>query len=297
MQKKIFSLDEQLDQKTTFGVDESGDPFFFDKKGRLVVGKGKASEILMMGFVSTTSPKEIRRVVKQAMDEVLNDPLLAPSISKRRKDKFFFHAKDDNFTIKRKFIKYIKQMDIKARFIVARKDLLIFSKYHGSNDMVFYDDLVTKLFTNVLYKSKENHIYFSRRGNSSRQKPFEQAIERAILNFKQKHGIALDKNTIKIDVQTPTDEYLLQVVDYLNWIVYRSFTQPSEQSKAYFDYVSDKIRLVWDIYDFENIKDMKNHYNPKLNPFDQNKITPLVLGAGVASVTPRTDDGLSHSKE
>jgi hypothetical protein len=101
---------------------------------------------------------------------VLQDPFVSSSIED--KENFFFHAKNDRVGIKNIFFKHLVKGDFKVRFVVARKIETVFIKWHNSSEGVFYDDLITKLFKNVLYKSKQNVIYFSIRRNKTRQKPW-----------------------------------------------------------------------------------------------------------------------------
>jgi hypothetical protein len=43
----------------------------------------------------------------------------------------------------------------------------------------------------------------------------------------------------------------------------------------------DKVRLIWYVYDFKKYDNQgSNFYNPKTNPFEVKKISPLGLGAG-----------------
>jgi hypothetical protein len=275
-----YSQEEIQDIKTCFAVDESGDPTFYNKKGDLIVGQPGCSQILIMGFISTTQPSEIRKLVAQAREEVLSDPLITPFIRGKRTDKFFFHAKEDRAEVKRIFFQYIKKMNFKARFVVARKIESVYINRHNKNEGVFYDDLITKLFKNVLYRSTENVIYFSKRRNKTRQAPLEDAITTAVNLFEKNHGIPVQKENIRVLVQQPTDEPLLQVVDYMNWAVQRAYTVSSSQGgDAYLKYVMDKIKLIWDVYDFDKHDGLGNFYNPKTNPFEVKKISPLGLGA------------------
>ena len=44
--------------KTTFFVDESGDPIFFNKYGKSIVGQEGCSKILLIGFIETRTTCE-----------------------------------------------------------------------------------------------------------------------------------------------------------------------------------------------------------------------------------------------
>jgi len=72
-----------------------------------------------------------------------------------------------------------------------------------------------------------------------------------------------------ICIQTAGHETCLQIIDYMNWAIYRAFTKGEMR---FLNKVKDKISLLIDIYDFD--KYPKSYYN-KNNPFDISKITPL----------------------
>jgi Protein of unknown function (DUF3800) len=273
--KNHFKPEDQEDILTTFAVDESGDPTFYDSKGNLIVGNLGCSPILIMGCIYTTNPKDLRKIVELSKNEVLDDPLIL--IKDYRRKNFAFHAKEDAPEVKKIFFKNLKGADFKAKFVVARKIESTFKVKHKSNETIFYDDMISQLFRNILYKSTFNHIYFSKRGSRLRQDPLQSAIKKSIKLFESKHKLNIKDENTTFQVQVPTDEPLLQIVDYLNWAVYRAFTKRTEAACVYLNFLEDKVKLIWDIYDYQNQVKMQNLYNSKTNPFDHKKITPLGL--------------------
>jgi hypothetical protein len=255
-------------QKHCFFVDESGDPNFFDKKGNFIVGKEGCSKILILGFIKTEDPKKIRKEIFKLHDEIKNDDYLKaiPSILKTN---IHFHAKDDVPEVREKVFKMIKKLDFKAQFVVARKKLDIFTQRHEKNEDKFYNEIVSHLFENNLHQN-DNMIYFSKRGSSTKQYHLETAIKKSISIFEKKHNEKIDTET-KVFIQNPTDEICLQLVDYVLWAVQRAF---AKNESRYFDFISEKISLIWDIYDFENERYGKNIYYEN-NKFVLNKISPL----------------------
>jgi hypothetical protein len=251
-----------------FFVDESGDPTFFNKNGRVISGTNDCSPILIIGFIRTDNPSEIRKAIANLHQEIKEDEYLKsiPSISKTN---LHFHAKDDCPEVREKVFKLIKKLDFKAEFIVARKRLDVFTKRHKKNEDIFYNEIVTKLFEKKLHQ-KNNIIYFSKRGTKTKQQHLSQAIRTAVLNFEEKHNTQVETQT-KIYIQTPSDEPCLQIIDYMNWIIYRAYTK---KEVRYFEFLQEKISFVCDIYDFD--KYPKNFYNRK-NIFDIKKISPLGL--------------------
>ena len=61
----------------------------------------------------------------------------------------------------------------------------------------------------------------------------------------------------------------LQVIDYMNWTVYRAFVK---QEMRYYRFVGNKVSMLLDLYDAP--KYPKNWYSRR-NPFDIEKTSPL----------------------
>lgn len=247
-------------------VDEAGDPTFYNKRSEFIVGKEGCSKILMLGFVEVTEPKAIRYELEKTRDKIKNNPYLKdiPSV---KKTLMHFHATDDCPEVRQEVYKCISGLDFKSQFVVARKKEGIFRKYNCSESK-FYDGLISKLFKNVLHKSENNYIYFSKRGSRLRQEPLENAIEHAKNSFERRFLIKIRSNT-SVYSQVPTGEPCLQVVDYMNWAIHRVFTKGEMR---YYNFVKDKVSFVWDIYDIANYP--KNFYN-RSNGLDVKKISLL----------------------
>lgn len=77
-------MKQPVTDESYFFVDESGDPTFYDSKGKLIVGTEGCSPILILGFVETQKPHEMRRAVLRSQQSIIADPYLAsvPPISK-----------------------------------------------------------------------------------------------------------------------------------------------------------------------------------------------------------------------
>jgi hypothetical protein len=162
-------------------------------------------------------------------------------------------------------------MDIKVYIVVARKIEAIFKNKHNSDPDYFYNSMVMHLFKNQLINdvSWKNIIYFEKRGTKTKQKPLEESIRNAILDFEAKHLCSVDSN-FEVLVQIPSDEPCLQIADYLNWIVQRAFIK---KEMRYYSFLKEKIHLIWDIYDSNKYPD--SFYTQNKNPFDITKISPI----------------------
>lgn len=255
------------DQTNYFFVDESGDPTFYDRQGKLIVGEEGTSIILILGFIITKDPKSIRSALEVLRKQISEDVYLKgiPSLTKSL---IAFHAKDDCPEVREKVYKTIVNLDFTAELFVARKIQNIFNKRHHGNENEFYDDLIRKLFENKLHLAKNNEIYFSVRGSKTRQLPLEQAIKNAINSFEAKWNKKVDSK-INIYPQSPSGEPCLQVVDYVNWAVQRAFIK---KEMRFYSFIEQKIKYLVDIYD--TAKYPKNFYSNK-NKFDINKISSL----------------------
>ena len=257
----------KIESKIHYFVDESWDPTFYNKYGTYIVGSEGCSKILILGLIRTDNPKALRTALAQLKNEIAEDTYLSgvPSITKTLKS---FHAKDDVAEVRQKVYSLLKTLDFKAEFIVARKREDVFIKRHKKTESVFYNDLVSKLFENKLHKHEQNIIYYATRANKQRQKPFDDAIRTAINSFEAKCKQEVNSGVV-IYPQTPSDEPCLQIIDYMNWAVFRAFTRGEDRFLKFMD---TKISYLVDIYDFD--KYPKNFYN-KQNKFDVNKISPV----------------------
>lgn len=256
-----------------FFVDESGDPCFYDRNGNLIVGlEDGSSPILVIGFVETESPEEIRAALAKVRDEIRADPYVRgiPSLEWSLRS---FHAKDDCSEVRERVYRAIPSMEFKAQFMVARKIERVFRNSFHCDETRLYDHLVTQLFRNVLHRATTNRIYFAKRGNRDRQAPLSAAISRATESFRDRHGVEV-KSASHVQSQTPVGEPVLQLIDYMNWAVYRAFVR---REMRFFDFVREKVSLLVDLYDKERYP--KNWYDRR-NIFEIEKISPLRLGPG-----------------
>ncbi len=260
-------MKEPIEGTNWFFVDESGDPTFYDKHGNLIVGQEGCSPILILGLIETTNPAAIRHALAELHTAVASDEYLKgiPSIAGTN---VAFHAKDDVSEVRQAVFKCIRTVDFKAQFVVARKIERVFREAFHSSEHEFYDYLISLLFQNVLHRYLHNHVYFSQRGSRIRQSRLEQAIRRGVAKFEKRWKRKVETEILVLP-HTAVGEPCLQVIDYMNWAVYRAFVRAEMR---YFRYVEDKVSLLVDRYD--HAKYPKNWYS-RSNPFDIKKASPL----------------------
>ena len=260
--------------KNYFFVDESGDPNFFNKHKKVIVGDEGCSKILLIGFIETENPSQIRKSITKLNEELKNDKYLSMFKSYGGTIEKGFHAKDDRPEIRERFFKLITTLDFKCQVFIARKDIKYFINRFNSNSNQFYDYVITKLFENKLHIYKESLIYFSERGSSKRIKPLEHAINLAKGAFQDKWNHE-NQSEIKVLIERPYQEPCLQVIDYMNWALYRAITTSDYN---YYEFMKEKYSLIWDIFDSKNAgkeNGWKNIYTKDKNPFHPKKMSPF----------------------
>lgn len=265
------------DKPRWYYVDESGDPNFYGKGKKFIVGTEGCSLTFSLGFLRTYDPQAIRSKLADVRLEVLADRYLKdiPSIIKSQRA---FHAKDDCPEVRKLVYSALEKMDFAVQVVVARKREQMFRDIHKNSPDRFYNFLVSNLFARQLHLSAENTIVFARRSNKTKQFSLRHAVETGVEKFRKKYSGA---SLTKVDIETsqPAQEPVLQAVDYALWAVQRAF---EKGEMRYFDFLREKFELVWDIYDIAKWKEAKRTkngesiiYDRKKNPFDIKKASPL----------------------
>lgn len=206
---------------THYFVDEAGDLNLFDRKGRLLLGTAGVSNYFMVGVAHLPDLELARTQLASLRAALLADPYFkgVPSMQpEANKTAIAFHAKDDLPEVRREVMKVLPQLDVRVLVAIRRKAVLAqeaqalfrYGRKLRANDV--YDDLVKRLFRNLLHKADANQIVFSWRGKASRKVALEQAIEKAKLNFARRWGQSYDKPT-SVHSGLPSEHPGLQVVD------------------------------------------------------------------------------------
>ena len=265
------------DKPRWYFVDEAGDPAFFGKGKKLIVGNDGCSRTLSIGFLRTYDPEAIRDKLAEVRLEISKDKYLKdiPSITKTLRA---FHAKDDCPEVRKLVYSALDKLEFAFQVVVGRKHVALFTGRHKASQDLFYDDLVSHLFSRQLHLATENTIIFARRGDKARQHALRAAVETGTEKFKQKYKNAT-ATTVHIETSQSQQEPALQAADYVLWSVQRAF---EKGEMRYFEYMREKIELVWDVYDFKKMTAIRKKtakgsviYDRKTNPFDIKKASPL----------------------
>lgn len=224
------------------------------------------------------NPKEVTEKLKELRSSLLSDPYFkdVPSMQpERKKTALLFHAKNDLSEVRREVFKLLASFKVKVQVAIRRKmelaefanDLLRMTGEKLTENEI-YDDLIKRLFRNVLHKSDRNNIVFARRGISNRNIALTQATEKAKRNFESVYGKKSDKPVL---IQSAySHEYIgLQVVDYYLWALQRLYER---NEIRFFESVRENYRLIMDLDDKRNNK--YGEWYSDSNPLDLKKIKP-----------------------
>jgi hypothetical protein len=231
-------MKEAEEKPRWFFVDEAGDPVFYAKRSkRVIVGEEGCSRTLILGFIRTHDPQQIRSQLAEIRLAVANDRYLndIPSV---KKSLIYFHAKDDCPEVRKLVFDAMDKMDFHAQVVVARKRETLFRTKYGASELKFYDDDYEA--KNQLHLAAQNSITFARRGTKARQHALRGAVEKGAEEFRKKFG---SETTTQIALETSQSiqEPALQAADYVNWAVQRAFERGEMR---YFEFLRQKIEMV-----------------------------------------------------
>ncbi|MHC5822918.1 MAG: DUF3800 domain-containing protein [Nostoc sp.] len=239
-------------------VDEAGDLSFFDKKGRIIVGQPGASKFFMVGVAQISDPEQVTWELNALRSSLMTHPRFKniPSMQpEAKKTAITFHAKNDHPEIREKVFDLMQSFDIKVLVAIRSKaDMAESAKANFKSlgtklhQNAIYDDLITRVFKNLLHKADVIRIAIARRGKAVREEALEQAINQAQKNFESEWKIGSNSSII-IEPTYPSEVAGLQVIDYYLWAVQRCYERDDDQ---FFLPLANKYRLIMDLDDKRN---------------------------------------------
>ena len=239
-------------------VDEAGDLTFFDKKGQIIVGQPGASKFFMVGVAQIAEPERVTSELNELRSQLITHPRfrnIASMQPQAKKTAVAFHAKDDHPEIREKVFELIQSFDVKVFIALRSKSEIANQAKEGFKSLgkklqqnEIYDDLVKRLFRNLLHKADVIQIAFARRGKSAREDALEYAINQAQKNFESRWKIS-SNSSIAINPAYPSQIAGLQVVDYYLWAVQRCYER---QDDRFFLPLAKKYRIIMDLDDRRN---------------------------------------------
>jgi hypothetical protein len=127
--------------------------------------------------------------------------------------------------------------------------------------------MLSHLLKNKLNKYEDLVLNISNRGKCTTHTNLQKGLDKAITLSKQKFPEKQNNCRVVFNVQFPTREPLLNIADYLCWAVQRVFERGETR---YYDFVSEKISLVIDLYDTDNYEKSGNYYTKRNRLSKQN---------------------------
>jgi hypothetical protein len=254
-------------QKTFFFIDECGDPEFYGKRKKLLLGQPGFQPILFLGMITTENRKSLQSVVIEFSKEIRKDKLFR-SIPSVNKPGWFLHAKDDHPEVRAEFFKLLrKQVGIRFHAVIARKDLDIFQKKHNSNPSEFYFDVVKHLIEPHLNPENLHGIYLSHRPKTTADK-LTVAIDKAILSSQKKLG---SSEPITYDSTIEKCSFMpeLSVVDYFLWALQRYIYK---KESRFWEAIEPLVGSVTDLYDENTVYNQSNAFS-----LEKAKVFPRIL--------------------
>lgn len=223
----------------------------------------------MVGVAHMADPIGAGQALENLRNQLLADAYFkgVPSMQpEARKTAIYFHAKDDLPEIRREVFKLLPNLEVKVQVAIRRKTALVsFAKLlHAAGkrltEDLIYDDLIKRLFRNLLHKAAENRIVFARRGKRTRRIALERAIEKAKTNFEKKWKM-LSRKPTSIVPEYSFSSAGLQIIDYYLWALQRVFELRQDR---FFQLLRPGYRLIMDLDDKRNkpYGEWYTDYNP-----------------------------------
>ncbi|HJU45722.1 MAG TPA: DUF3800 domain-containing protein [Chitinophagaceae bacterium] len=243
-----------------FFLDEAGDPIFYGKGKKIIIGQQGVSSCFILGMVRfNTDLRMLADKVLELQRQVISDPWFRKvgSINKKKKNQgFYFHATDDVPEVRKLFYEFIRSLDCVFEAVVGYKIPDIFIKKHNSNEKEFYADLLSHLLNDKLELDNKIVLNVAERGASTRDENLKLGLQKAISHFNLKKPEGIVNTKVSFNVQNQTSEPLLNIADYFCWSVQRVFERGEDR---YYDYLKEKIKVI-DLYNIEKARTGKNIY-------------------------------------
>lgn len=255
-------------------LDEAGDTTYYGKGKKNLIGTNGVSNTFILGMVKIMDPlDEVRQKIDLLQKKIVKDPFYhVPSVIKKINNKgYYLHATDDLPEVRKEMFDLIKTINCSFEAVVGRKDIERYETKHKGREEYFYADLLSHLLKNKFTKHPKLVLHISERGKSTKNHNLDLAFAKAKQRFnKSNNGVAI-KTRIVFNVNYPTLDPLLNLADYFCWTIQRIFEKGEVR---YYNYISDQIKLVVDLYDASKYNNWDNYYNKKNPLTSKNRISP-----------------------
>ncbi len=256
-------------------IDESGDPIFFGKRKKLLVGKDGYQPLLFIGMIATEKRKLLRKAILELKNEIESDPLYNTLHSV--KPGWFFHAIEDHPDIRARFIDFIRNLeDFKTYVVIGRKSLNRFQNTHHSKPSEFYFDLLYHLIKDRLNNRELFYQIFLAKRQETQMDYFSEAVARAVERDNLRRNEPLDIS-YQCDIVLSSQYPEMSIVDYMLWALQRYIIKKEQR---FYNALIDKYNLIIDLYDTENYTTRgsgHNNYYSRRNNFTLEKASDFEI--------------------
>lgn len=244
-------------------LDEAGDTTFYSRRTP-VVGENGVSNCFILGMLKIKEPLEnVRLKILELQQSIASDKYYkgVPSIQKKiQSTGYFLHAKDDVPEVRKLAFELINEIDCSFEAVVGRKIYSLYDKKHNGKEAEFYADLLSHLLKNKLNKYENLVLNIAHRSRCTTHTNLDAGLRKAMEIANRNKPEKDNACKVVFNVQYPTTEPLLNISDYFLWAIQRVFERGETR---YYDYISEKISLVLDLYDKDNWEKSNNYYTKK----------------------------------
>jgi len=245
-------------------LDEAGDTTFYGKGKVPIIGTNGVSKTFILGMLKVKEPLEqVRQKVRDLQNEITSSPYFhdIPSVKKAiEKHGYFLHAKNDLPEIRKMAFDLIQSIDCSFEAVVARKNYALYESKHNGKAAEFYADLLSHLLKNKFQKYDKLVLNIAERSGSTSHNNLQSGLSKAVHRSSKRVKKEESSCDVVFNVQQPTNEPLLNIADYFCWAIQRVFERGETR---FYDYISDQVSFVQDLYDFENYEKGRNCYTRK----------------------------------
>ena len=236
-------------------LDEAGDTTFYGKGKTPIIGSEGVSNYFILGMLTINEPiDEVRAKIIQLQTTIANDPYLleVPSIQKKKsKMGYFLHAKDDVPEVRKMGFELIKTINCHFNAVVGRKDYNVYEKKHNGNQAEFYADMLSHLLHTSINGFDKLVLNIAHRSRCTTHTNLEKGLQKAVAIAQHKYPEACNCCEMVFNVQKPTTEPIINIVDYFLWALQRKIER---DERRYVDFLNTKISSVINLYNNEENK-------------------------------------------
>jgi len=253
MQKDVLKLEKLPAHNYHFFLDEAGDTTFYGNGKVPLLGTEGVSQYFILGILTINEPLDtVRKKVIELQNNIAFDEYLIdiPSIKKKKsKYGYFLHAKDDVPEVRKMAFELIKSIDCSFDAAIGKKDYGIYEKKHNGNQAEFYADLLSQLLHLKLKDYKKLVLTVAQRSRCTTHTNLEKGLQKAMKIAKHKYPETSNNCKVVFNVQKPTTEPIINLVDYFLWALQRKIERGENR---YFDFLATKIVNVSNLHVDEN---------------------------------------------